>query len=274
MSMQSYFPGPPLSGFIEQFWYFQGEPVAHKKERLLPDGSMELVINLREDELFVYDGQAAGRRERFSGAVLCGARSESMIIDTASQASVLGVHFRPGGTFPFLGLPAGELCNTTLSLEDLWGGEARRTRERLLEAPTAAARFRILETSLLGRAKVPLRRHGAVAWALGEFQNFPLRRSVADVTGEIGLSSRRFIELFSREVGLTPKRFCRVRRFQEAVRRLARGEAQPGADLAVSCGYYDQAHFIHDFQAFCGLTPAAYFSRRPARHPNHVPLPD
>lgn len=273
MSMQSYFPGPPLSGFIEQFWEFEGEPVTHRRERLLPDGSMELVINLREDELCVYDGEGSGV-ERHSGAIVCGARYESMIIDTASQASVLGVHFRPGGAFPFLGLPADELCNTTLSLGDLWGSEAGRTRERLLEAGTNGLRFRILEDILLASAKAPLRRHGAVAWALGEFQLPGCSRPVSEVADATGFSSRRFIELFGQEVGLTPKRYCRVRRFQEAVRRIAREGEPPGADLAVSCGYYDQAHFIHDFRAFCGLTPGEYFARRPQRHPNHVPLTD
>jgi AraC-like DNA-binding protein len=96
---------------------------------------------------------------------------------------------------------------------------------------------------------------------------------VADVSGKIALSSRRFIQVFTDEVGLTPKLFCRVRRFQEAVRRIGTGQRVNWAIVALDCGYFDQAHFIHDFRAFSGLNPSAYAAQR-TEHLNHVPILD
>jgi AraC-like DNA-binding protein len=96
-------------------------------------------------------------------------------------------------------------------------------------------------------------------------------RRVSDVSGEIGLSPRRFIEVFKQQVGLTPKLFCRVRRFQRVLRRIYRREEVEWADLALSCGYFDQAHFIHDFKAFSGINPTAYVAAG-GRHQNHVPI--
>jgi AraC-like DNA-binding protein len=85
---------------------------------------------------------------------------------------------------------------------------------------------------------------------------------VAAVTDRIGLSSRRFIELFRRQVGLTPKVFCRVRRFQHVLRTIHREKDIEWAQIALECGYYDQPHFIHDFQSFSGLTPERLSRRR------------
>lgn len=134
-------------------------------------------------------------------------------------------------------------------------------------------KFRILEQTLLAQASRPLVRHPAVAFALKEFGNASYARKVSDVTGRTGLSQRRFIQVFSEEVGLTPKLFCHVQRFQEVLRRIEIRDRIEWADVALGCGYFDQAHFIHDFRAFSGLTPTDYLTHR-GEHPNHVALTD
>jgi AraC-like DNA-binding protein len=91
------------------------------------------------------------------------------------------------------------------------------------------------------------------------------------VTAQVGLSARRFIDVFGGEVGLTPKLFCRVRRFQKVLRGVAHGRRADWAAVAADCGYFDQAHFIHDFRAFSGLSPTAYLTQR-TEHLNHVPI--
>ncbi len=140
----THIPGPPLNSFVELFWFYDGFPArTHKKERLMPDGSVELVINLNENETRIYDRENLDKCERLSGGVLCGPHSRFFVIDTAEQDSVIGIHFKPGGAFPFFKLPADELQNQHVSLEDLWGPEARTVRERLLEAPTPEIKFQV-----------------------------------------------------------------------------------------------------------------------------------
>ena len=264
-------PAPPLSDFVALLWLYEGYVQPHRKERLLPDGSMELVINLNEDETRLYDPHDTTRFQTLRGPVVVGAHSEFFVIDTAEQHTVAGVHFKPGGAFPFLGLPAGELHNAMVSLEDLWGRLANELRERLLEAGTPQARLHVLEEALLARAATRLDRHPAVAFALQEFRSLPLTRTIADVTGQIGLSAKRFIQVFSGEVGLTPKLFCRVRRFQRVLRTIGKGQPVEWAAVAVDCGYFDQAHFIRDFRAFSGINPSTYIAHC-TEHLNHVPL--
>ena len=277
MAYHTYKPAPPLSDFVEVIWLYEGLVQPHAKERKLPDGSMGMVINLGEDSFRIYDRRDPNRCETFRGCLLSGVQSEFIVIDTANQASIMGVHFKPGGGFPFFGMPASELHDVQVPLDALWGPTAGELRDRLLEAETLEAKFAILELYLLARVATPLARHPAVAFALKEIGNKSQPRTISEVTDQIGLSPRRFIQLFSEEVGLTPKLFCRVRRFQQVLRSLQHGTLNgrqiDWADIASSCGYFDQAHFIRDFRTFSGLNPTAWLPLR-GEHINHVPIPD
>src|SRR5262245_1256313 len=138
-------PTPPLAEFIERFWYFSDAP-AHQKVRIVPNGTMELVFNLGEDELGIYDTEQPGSYKSFSGAFFSGAYARPLFVDTRDH--VVGVHFKPGGAFRLLGIPASELTNTHMDLEILWGRAAHDLREQLCTAASPAQRFRVLESAL------------------------------------------------------------------------------------------------------------------------------
>jgi AraC-like DNA-binding protein len=261
-------PSGPLADFVEQIWFFEGYVRPHAKERLLPDGSSELIIHLSEDEIRVWDPLDTTYCERLDGAVLIGPQSRYFVIDTAEQQSVMGVHFRPGGAFPFVRLPLDELHGLHVSLRDLWGGFARDLREQILALGSTEARFDLLEEALLARMLRPESCHDAVRHALWRFRD---QRRVAEVVDETGLSQRRFIELFRRQVGLPPKMYCRVRRFQRVVRGLPLGRPIDWAETALDAGYSDQAHLIHDFRSISGISPGTWAAIR-TEHTNHVPL--
>jgi AraC-like DNA-binding protein len=88
---------------------------------------------------------------------------------------------------------------------------------------------------------------------------------------QIGLSSRRFSRIFSEQVGLTPKVFHRVQRFQRTMGSVASTRKVDWARLAVEAGYYDQAHFIHEFHSFCSVTPSTFLGTTLGQR-NHLPL--
>ena len=274
MPFQAHIPQPPLSDFVSMLWLHREELVRpHAKERILPTGTAGMVINLWEDDIRTYDREDSGRVQRSHGAVLAGAFSEHIVIDTAEQRWVMGVIFKAGGAHPFLKMPASELQNAQVPLDTVWGRHGFTLRERLLDAPTSEGKFRVLERVLLEQSVRNLERHPAVRFALREFLQVPQARTIADVTGQIGLSARRFIQIFSEQVGLTPKLFCRVRRFQEVLRLVAAGRRIDWTEIALSCGYFDQAHFNRDFRAFSGLNPSAYLAQR-TEHQNHVTILD
>ncbi len=256
MIYRSYMPAAPLSEFIERIWQCSDVPSV-QPVRILPTGALELVINLSEDALRTYDSLEADRSEHYAGAVVAGAYKECLLIDPMHRAAIMGVHFKPGGAFPFLGAPADELTGMHVGLDALWGSAAADLRERLCAA-SFDGRFSLLEVMLAERLRTRTERHRAVPAALRLFTQSGGSTRVRDVARSIGLSQRQFIQVFASEVGLTPKVFCRVLRFQKARSLLHDGNARDWADLAVDCGYFDQSHLIHDFQAFAGLTPANY----------------
>src|SRR5262245_9986509 len=131
-----YIPQPPLSELVECFWLYEGDLSLPGKERLLPTGTVELVIDLTHDQARIYDRDDPDQYQTFSPSLICGAHSQPFIIDAPKQEQIIGVHFKPGGAFPFFKLPAGELQDTHVSLETLWGVGASDLRDQLLEAET------------------------------------------------------------------------------------------------------------------------------------------
>jgi AraC-like DNA-binding protein len=263
-------PPPALAPFVAQLWHFEAPTggFAHDRERVLPTGMMQLLVNLHEDELRSYHGDDLQQLRRTRGATIGGVYAGHFAIDTAEQRSILGVSFKPGGARPFFAAPADALSEQDVELDQLWGRDGAVLRERLLEQPGPHARLRVLATLLRARLSEPRALDPAIALAIAALE----REVPVAVVGErLGLSPRKLIDRFSARVGLTPKRFARVRRFQRVVATLASGSAPPWAELAVACGYFDQAHFIRDFKAFSGLHPTAYAPSGPGAH-NHVVL--
>ena len=251
MRYRTYRPGPPLADLVAYMWALRDLAV-HSRERIVPSGTLELVVNLNEDSLRIYDPRVGAWR-RYSGAVVSGAYRRYFVIDTRDHASIVGVHFKPGGALPFLDAPPGELADRHVDLEMLWGHTALELRERLCTAATAADRFAVLEDALLSHLPTARPGHPAVPVALGQLAR--PGTTVGEVAAGVELSRRRFIEVFTAEVGMTPKRLSRVLRFQRASVLARRTLAPDCGRLAATCGYFDQSHLIHDVREFTGTSP-------------------
>jgi AraC-like DNA-binding protein len=262
-------PQPPLDTAIHMIWIVEGSAAPNRLERVLPTGTAQLIVNLAEDATRRYDAERQLRCETRSGTILAGPQSRFSVIDTREQEWVAGVAFRPGGTVRFMPTPASLTRDLDVDLADLWPRALAGTlRERLLAAPDALGRLANLEQALLESWRESAA-HAAVTYAVGAIAARPDVVSMAQVATAIGMSSKRFIERFTREVGLTPKRFCRILRFQRAVADARARDHVDWAEVAADGGYYDQSHLIHDFRDFTGLTPRGYLAARTAS-PNHV----
>ena len=254
-----YKPKPPLSKFVDNFWLYEGYEPETRTERILPTGTLELVINLLQNELRFHDAERPENCSRLSGAVVSGASGRGFT--PAKEAFIIGIHFKPGGAFPFLGLPAGDLADTHVDLETLWGPPAGRLRERLCEARSSAERFQLLQEALLSRLCHGVEQHYAVSAALQMFGQNQAGPRVREAAKYLGLSQRRFIQVFKTEVGMTPKLFSRIQRFQQTRTFIQHNPSINWADLAVDLGYFDQSHLIREFLEFSGLSPTDYINR-------------
>lgn len=99
---RKYSPAGLLSGFVECFWYWQGAPQTHAKERLMPNGEASIIFNLYDDPIFIYDAEDTTQYRSHGCALISGPRTNCFVIDTKQEERVFGIQFKPGGTFPFL----------------------------------------------------------------------------------------------------------------------------------------------------------------------------
>jgi AraC-like DNA-binding protein len=263
-------PDAALAPFVSSIGYVESQ-FEHTRELALPSGTVQLLVNLDRDEMRTYplDG---GPPELGSGAAVQGPYASPVLIDPADQRRIMWVSFRLGGSYPFVPADAAALRERMVDLADLWGRDGAVLRERLLSAATPEDRIRRLEAALLERARRPLERDDAVVSAAAALHR---GASVGATADRLGWTPKRLGRAFTEQIGLAPKRFARVRRFQRVVRAASRAverDAAPDwARLAAEVGYHDQAHLIHEFRAHAGRTPGDYRPRAPGEH-NHVPV--
>ncbi len=248
-------------------WYAGGVP--HARERIMPSGGMQLLVNVHDGEFRTYDSAGADETgQRLPGAALQGPHLGPTVVDTSGQRSIVVVGFRIGGSTPFFRQPPAALLNQLVGLDDLWGRDGAVLHDRLRSAGTPEEMLRDLEAVLLAHVVRPLVPDPGVAHAA---RSLGRGAPVAAVVDELGWTPKRFVRAFTDQTGLTPKRFSRVRRFQRALARVPYDRPTDWAGIAASAGYYDQSHLVHEFRALAGVTPGAYRARSPGER-NHMPL--
>jgi AraC-like DNA-binding protein len=226
---------------------------------------MHIAIRLCDPSICVFDGIDDPDGQTLGYAVIGGPRSKFYVRDIARPTITIGAQLDPLAARFVFGMPAGELSDCHTRLDDVWGPSVDSLRSQIIEARSLELRLQVLEEALLTRLRDARRVHPAVAHALHRLSS---AGKVRDVVRETGYSQRRFIALFREEVGLTPKVFCRVLRFQEILRQFRTHPTATWSELAYEAGYSDQAHFNREFREFTGVTPGAYrlFSEQSLSH--------
>jgi AraC-like DNA-binding protein len=252
-------PCAALASHVEKLWCCDGHPGVNGKDRALPDGRFQMAFSLAEGPISAL-AEPMGDRGGIAPTLLIGIRSRFSIIDTAKLRSAMGVVFRPGGVHAFLNMPADAFQDQNVSLDLIWGSMVRTLRDRLRAANHPAEKFRVLEVALLEHLNEGVQLNAAVRYALQEFARKPQIPRVRELAQEAGLSRRRFTQVFREQIGLTPKLYCRLQRFQNALQQIASGASVDWAQIALAAGYCDQAHLAHEFRDFSGLSPSAYLA--------------
>ena len=276
-TFHTYIPAPPLSTYVDYFWLYEesAQPYEYERvyeyERALPTGKPALRIDLGGDGVRASIQQDMRWMKMFHTSVLFGAHSRWFILQSGCGVARIGIQFKYGGANPFFALPAGALHNVTVSLDELWGSAADELRERLLAEAIPKARFLALEDALLAHFVQRRALHPTIAVALRALLAAPRSQTITQVVDQSGLSHRQFIQVFRREVGVTPKLFCRLRRFLKALNHTQQIEEINWAEIAQTCGYFDQSHLTRDFREFTGVSPTTYLRERDLRFPTSLP---
>jgi AraC-like DNA-binding protein len=263
-------PAQPLADYIDHIWWWKGVDSLHNRESVLPDGSMELIIDLDDSPKHIFSDGDAPPVQSCRQTWLSGIQPSALIIGAAKGGEMIGAHFKPGGAYPFFEMPMEELAAQVIPVDLLWGIDILALRDRLLNTRSGPEKLNVFGEYLLRRFSGNDVRDRLIAIALrypvmsGEFR-------ATDLAKWLGMSQRRMLRRFQRQVGLTPKLVHRITRFQQVISTSMASRQNSWGALAADCGYYDQSHLIRDFRQFAGMTPTQ-FERRRADAPNFVPL--
>jgi len=246
-------PTPALQPFVECFWTLEGDGAngSSPPERILPDGCVELILNF--GDRFLQHGEH-NKQELQPRHFLVGQMTGPILISPAGRVELLGIRFQPGGTRAFLDLPAHEFTDRVVEI----GSISRKFERELLQAC-------VVERTLVGKiaaadkflvAELSKATHDTRLLALAaNIIDYRGVISVDELASTAGISPRQLERRFLSEVGVGPKLLARIVRFQQVFRAV--DQSNPAwADVALACGYYDQAHLIRDFKQFARETPA------------------
>lgn len=249
-----YFPDAPLAEHVEIFWYVSGR-ANYTRDRRLPTGRTHLLFNLGTPPV-LFDRDPAAPPRAFPTCWLAGQHDTYIETGSHGDTILLGAQFASHGAYRLLRIAQHELSGEVVELETLFGDRVLRLRQQLLDAPTPQACFALLERWLLGLLKRGSEVHPSVLATQHAVAAEPGRLALKSLSRDLGVSREHLIRRFREQVGLTPKAFANILRFDRAL-KLARRAKESWAEIAIDCGYYDQAHLVRDFQRYAGRAPTS-----------------
>ena len=253
-------PSPPLSQYVELFWFVH-TTMPYNREKILPSKNIELMFNFGAP-FRNYADEDTTQFDLKKRCWVAGLQNSFILNEPIAETNMIGVRFKPGGAFPFLGLPMQEIQNHVLDMDLIWGSLIEEWREQLLTLSTPQERFRHLERLLLARLDDKRRDVQLVQAVASRLASVSGHYSIRIASDEVGISQKHLITLFKKQVGMSPKQFARLLKFQSVLHAIDPTKPINWGEIAFACHYYDQAHFNRDFKQFTGLTPATYVSNR------------
>jgi AraC-like DNA-binding protein len=202
-------------------------------------------------------------REHVSGAkigtgVFCEGPHTRAFEVKCDCAEMVAVKVKSGALGALIGLPARELRDQTINLEDVWGRGASRLAEQLQEAPNADERLRLLQRELSQRYLAHERENGLVVGVANTIERRAGKVRIADLSETAGVGRRALLQRFDASVGLTPKQYVRITRLRSMITALFARDTEDLSRLSVKYGFYDQSHMIHEFRDLLGVSPANF----------------
>ncbi|NAS13844.1 helix-turn-helix domain-containing protein [Poritiphilus flavus] len=259
-----------LEKYVSDLLYHKDYFPQHEKDKYLPDGAINIVFELTDNPKYIYDNESGKIQQECSDVWFSGVQKDYITISSHHEEMMVLV-FRPGAGFPLLHTSVAIYTNRVVPAEEVLGDPILKLFQEL-KLPTAPEeKFLAIERWL----DVQLRKDDfyleVIRYAIEAIENSPTQINLLKLSEKLGYSQKQFIQHFKKYVGITPKQFHRIVRFNEILSAVENGEELSWTVIAVDCGYFDQAHFIKDFQSFSGINPTKYLTDI-GDYPNFLPV--
>ncbi|GAB3227746.1 AraC family transcriptional regulator [Spirosoma arcticum] len=256
MTFQEFTPSPALRPFVDRFWIVEtfGTDVHPMEHALTPNGMDGLIFLFQTDRPQII--LRADRKLELPTSYGLVQPLEHWRLQIPTPCGIAGVFFKPGVLHRWLRYPMLELTKQPVDLEALWGRQVTQLTEQLSELPSQ--RVALLETFLTKRLPIFTQPLTTADHAIRLMAQQPASQSIQSLVTQLGVSRQFLARQFAQQVGISPKQFGRIARFN-ALHRFIAGHQQPNwLDMVYQFGYYDQSHLIKDFRQFMGWSPSDY----------------
>ncbi|WP_308248152.1 helix-turn-helix domain-containing protein [Nocardia nova] len=254
-------PAPPLDQFVDDIYCLTGVP-RHRRMNVPSMPSAHLLLNLA-GPIRLWDPDSSAVPALFVNGWFMGVWTRRFVVEYPDRVRVVGVHFKPWGLSPFIGMPATELRDRWAPVDAVWQRSVERIRNQVGDGASVDEMLGVVEREL--RSRLPedrprgldLVRHAGTRLVASHGTV-----SVGALTDAMGVSGNHLAEQFKSHVGITPKPMARIYRFARLIVSVDAEHPVDWAEVAHSAGYFDQAHFSREFKAFTGRTPTEYLALR------------
>jgi AraC-like DNA-binding protein len=259
MQYQEYDIAEDLKPFVKVIWSMESDVDVYNEMpmHILPDTCVELVVHFRDPYKTTFSDNSISVQEQ---SLVVAQMKSFMKIQPYGKTGLIAVRFSALGAYHFFDIPMKEIANKETGLRDLWKDFACDIEDRILLARTSQHRSQIIQNYL----KVQLSRNGyidkGVEFCVNEIKHARGQISVDTLADKAGISSRQLVRRFDKCIGLSPKEFIRISKFIGSLDMMNYTKGKSLTDIAIDSGYYDQAHFIHDFREFSGMSPTDYLA--------------
>jgi len=271
MEYVSRVPAPPLDRFIDDIYWLTGVP-RHRRMNVPPMPSAHLFINLGGPAR-LWDSHSSVPPAVFTDGWFMGVWTRRFMFEYPTRVRLVGVHFKPWGLSAFVDIPATELRDRWVPVDAVWRRSLDRIRDQIGGIASATETLLVLEEELCSRlAEAPSRGLNLVQRTGGRLETSHGAIPVRALTDDAGVSGSHLATQFKSHVGVTPKRVARIYRFARLILSVDALRPVDWSELALTAGYFDQAHFSKEFKDFTGHTPTSYLALR-RRSPAELGFP-
>jgi len=271
MDIAFHAPAAPLDTHVETLFHYRGWQPDHSIERVVPSGHVFLIFELDGIERHTYDNETLQPTAGFRGGWVSGMLRHYITISAHPDSEMLVIQFRPAGARPFLHLSLDGFSERVVPGEEVLDGELLALRDLLIGAVARAEKFAAAEEWLAARYREDLAPPAAIHEVIERLAAEPGER-YADAIADYPGSRKHLISEFRRYLGVTPKYYQRILRFNDVLRVIQAEGPVAWSAVAQHCGYSDQSHFIRDFRHFSGFNPTDFLRQGFGAQTNFFPL--
>ncbi len=256
-------PSEELEPYVQSIFHFKQYMPEHSIEKVIPDGHIYLIFEFDGFVRKVFNNDNLRPISSHSLVWLSGMHKHYISISAHENSEMFVIQFKPGGLSPFIDKPVSDLTDCVLPAQQIFGEKILKLRNELLKTKeNNQLMFQLAETFLLSSASFNLNRARILVEHMLEAINNNSATQLQNIVKQAGYSQKQAIHIFKSHVGINPKTYQRIVRFNEVLPMVMSKQSIAWTDICANCYYFDQSHFIREFKSFCGYNPSDFLQHQ------------